>query len=190
LANKVNVKIKQALQILALLELPRGQHNERSALTLLALLNLAPDQKWAKAESRMIGITPIMTFANDKYGKPYAPNTRETFRRQTMHQFVEAGLALYNPDKPDRPVNSPKAVYQIEPNALALLRKYDTPKWKKSLRAYLKIRQTLASRYARERDMKLIPVTFNKGYKAQLSSGKHSQLIADIIKEFFFFTFR
>ena len=32
--------------------------------------------------------------------------------------------------------------------------------------------------------MKLIPVTFNKGYKAQLSSGKHSQLIADIIKEF------
>jgi len=47
-------------------------------------------------------------------------NTRETVRRQTMHQFVDAGIALYNPDKPDRPVNSPAAVYQIEPAALTL----------------------------------------------------------------------
>ncbi len=58
--------------------------------------------------------------------KTYAPNTRETVRRQTMHQFVDAGIALYNPDKPDRPVNSPAAVYQIEPSALGLLRSFDT----------------------------------------------------------------
>jgi BsuBI/PstI restriction endonuclease domain/BsuBI/PstI restriction endonuclease HTH domain len=31
-----------------------------------------------------------------------------------MHQFCDAGIAIYNPDKLDRPVNSPKAVYQIE----------------------------------------------------------------------------
>ncbi|MFH1157301.1 MAG: BsuBI/PstI family type II restriction endonuclease [Pseudomonadota bacterium] len=184
MTNKADEKIKQALEILELLELPRAQRNERSALTLLALLNLAPGQKWAAAQARMIGITPVMTFAHDQYGKRYAPNTRETFRRQTMHQFVEAGLALYNPDKPDRPVNSPKAVYQIEPNALALLRQYDTPEWKVSLKAYLKIRQTLASKYARERNMKLIPVMFNGGYKVRLSPGGHSQLIMAIVKEF------
>ncbi len=28
------------------------------------------------------------------YGKEYAPNTRETFRRQTMHQFCDAGIVL------------------------------------------------------------------------------------------------
>lgn len=172
------------MEVLELLGLPRAQRNERSALTLLALLNLGPDQKWANAEAHMIGITPIMNFAHKKYGKKYAPNTRETVRRQTMHQFVDAGLALYNPDKPDRPVNSPKAVYQIEPNALALLKQYETPKWKEALKAYLKIRPTLAKRYAKERDMKLIPVTFNGDYKVQLSPGKHSQLITEIISEF------
>ena len=51
-----------------------------------------------------------MKWALEHYGKDYAPNTRETFRRQTMHQFCEAGLALCNPDKLDRPVNSPKTV--------------------------------------------------------------------------------
>jgi len=60
------------------------------------------------------------------YGKTYAPNTRETVRRQTMHQFVQANLALYNPDAPLRPVNSPRAVYQVSPYALALLRQYGT----------------------------------------------------------------
>jgi hypothetical protein len=43
-----------------------------------------------------------MDWARAHYGKEYAPNTRETFRRQTMHQFVQAGLALYNPDDPAR----------------------------------------------------------------------------------------
>jgi type II restriction enzyme len=39
-----------------------------------------------------------------------------------MHQFVDAGIALYNPDELRRPVNSPKAVYQIEPATLAVER--------------------------------------------------------------------
>ena len=55
----------------------------------------------------MLGITPIMDYTREHYGREYAPNTRETFRRQTMHQFVEAGIAVYNPDDPARPVNSP-----------------------------------------------------------------------------------
>ena len=182
--SKADARIKEALEILELLELPKAQRNERSALTLLALLNLGPNQAWSKAEAHMIGITPIMTFADQKYGRHYAPNTRETFRRQTMHQFVDAGLALYNPDKPDRPVNSPKAVYQVEPNTLALLKQYGTPKFKEALKAYLKIRPTLSRQYARVRDMKLIPVKFNGDYKVSLSPGKHSELIKQIISDF------
>jgi hypothetical protein len=90
--------------------------------------------------------------------KKYAPNTRETFRRQTMHQFVAAGLVLYNPDKPDRSVNSPKAVYQIEPATLALIRSFGTKKWTAKLAAYLTEHQTLIAQYARERKHNLIPV--------------------------------
>lgn len=100
--------IEAAKQVLISLGLPRTQQNERSALCLLALLNLTPEKGWYDAENMLIGITPIMEWARKHYDKEYAPNTRETVRRQTMHQFVQAGLVLYNPDKPDRPVNSPQ----------------------------------------------------------------------------------
>ena len=68
------------------LGLPRAQQNERSALCLLALLDLTPGKTWAKAGNPLIGITPIMDWAREHYQTDYAPNTRETFRRQTMHQ--------------------------------------------------------------------------------------------------------
>lgn len=106
--NNQNDYIEAAQQIIASLGLPRAQQNERSALCLLALLNLTPGKAWADAENPLVGITPIMNWVREHYGKVYAPNTRETFRRQSMHQFCAAGVALYNPDKPDRPVNSPR----------------------------------------------------------------------------------
>jgi len=176
--------IKNAHKILVSLGLPRAQQNERSALCLLALLNLTPKKEWAQAENPLMGITPIMDWIRDHYKKIYAPNTRETVRRQTMHQFVDAGIALYNPDKPDRPVNSPAAVYQIEPVALTLLRSFDTRAWHNKLTAYLAERQTLAARYARERKQNLIPVEIAPGQKIKLSPGEHSELIRAIIENF------
>lgn len=176
--------VTDAHQILIALGLPRAQQNERSALCLLALLDLTPGKRWQQAVNPMIGITPIMDWAREHYQKDYAPNTRETVRRQTMHQFVDAGIALYNPDNPQRPVNSPKAVYQIEPAALALLRTYGTPAWHDSLAGYLAQRQTLAARYARAREQNRVPVQIAPGKTIQLSPGEHSELIRDIVEDF------
>lgn len=182
--NNQNDYIEAAQQIIVSLGLPRAQQNERSALCLLALLNLTPGKAWADAENPLVGITPIMDWAREHYGKEYAPNTRETFRRQSMHQFCDAGVALYNPDKPDRPVNSPKAVYQIEPAALALLRTFGTPAWHDSLAAYLAERETLVARYAKEREQNRIPVEIAPGQQITLSPGEHSELIRAIIEDF------
>jgi hypothetical protein len=182
--NNQNDYIEAAQQIIVSLGLPRAQQNERSALCLLALLNLTQGKAWADAENPLVGITPIMDWAREHYGKEYAPNTRETFRRQSMHQFCDAGVALYNPDKPDRPVNSPKAVYQIEPAALALLRTFDTPAWHDSLAAYLAERETLVARYAKEREQNRIPVEIASGQQITLSPGEHSELIRAIIEDF------
>jgi hypothetical protein len=176
--------VDDARKILISLGLPRAQQNERSALSLLALLDLRPKRKWAEAQNPLIGITPIMDWIRDHYKRTYAPNTRETVRRQTMHQFVDAGLALYNPDKPDRPVNSPAAVYQIEPSALALLRSFHTKAWHTKLTAYLAKRQTLAARYAHARKQKLIPLQIAPGKEITLSPGEHSELIRAIVEDF------
>jgi len=179
-----NGNIKSALQILDALGLPRQQRNERSALCLLALLNLTPEKTWAQAENPLIGITPMMDFSRKHYGKDYAPNTRETFRRQTIHQFVQAGIALYNPDRPDRPVNSPKAVYQISPEALALLKTFDTKEWEPALKHYLSTNKTLSQIYAKERVQKLIPVRIAPGKEIKISPGEHSELIKAVVEDF------
>ncbi len=181
--NKKN-HIKSALQIITFLGLPLAQHNERSALCLLALLNLTPRTGWADAQNPLVGITPIMDWVRKQYGKDYAPNTRETFRRQTMHQFCNAGLALHNPDMPDRPVNSPKAVYQVEPAALALLRTFGTPAWHDSLATYLAEREALVARYAMAREHNRIPVKIAQGKQISLSPGEHSELIEAVIADF------
>lgn len=182
--NRKDGLIKAAHQILATLGLPRAQQNDRSALCLLALLNLTPGKPWSKAGNPLVGITPIMDWAREHYHKEYAPNTRETIRRQTMHQFCDAGIALYNPDQPDRPVNSPKAVYQIEPAALTLLRSFNTPAWPETLRDYLAERDTLVARYAKEREQNRIPVAVAPGKQITLSPGEHSTLIRAIIEDF------
>ena len=175
---------QEALSILEALGLPRGQRNERSALTLLALVDLKPGNDWSEAGEPLIGITPIMDFIRDHYGKEYAPNTRETIRRQTMHQFVDAGIAVPNPDQPDRPVNSPKWCYQITPDTLDLIRSLGTDSWDANLTVYLEQRATLAEQYAKERDMQMIPLKIIGGKEVTLTPGKHSQLIKDIITEF------
>lgn len=181
---KAKKKIDEASTILRQLNLPREQQNERSALTLLSLLNLEPGTPWAKASEPLMGITPMMEFFDRHYGKKYAPNTRETVRRQTVHQFLDAGIVNINPDDLERPTNSPYAVYQIEPGLLKLVRTYGTSEWEKGLRTYLASVETLKKRYAREREMRRIPVQIGKGKTISLSPGGQNTLVERIIKDF------
>ncbi|WP_254565455.1 BsuBI/PstI family type II restriction endonuclease [Oscillatoria sp. HE19RPO] len=180
----IQKKTEAAKVILKSLGLPRDQQNERSALTLLALLDLKPESKWSNASSPLLGITPIMEFIAKYYGKIYKPNTRETIRRQTIHQFVEAGIVILNPDHIFRPPNSPKTVYKIEEDTLNLLRSYDSNEWNESLELYLSSAQTLSKRYAQERDMAQIAVQTDSGDTFFLSPGGQNLLIKKIIDEF------
>lgn len=177
-------RMHEALSVLKHLGLPREQQNERSALTLLALLDLKPKTPWREASDPLRGITEMMGFFAEHYGKTYAPNTRETVRRFTVHQFVQAGLAGPNPDKPARPTNSPQAVYQVEASALALLRMYGTPEWENALKLYLTAVDTLQKRYAREREMQRIPLTLPSGTRISLSPGGQNVLVQKIVDEF------
>lgn len=184
MTTRAERRLAQAIDVLRTLGLPREQLNERSALCLLALLNLPPNVPWANAEAGLIGITPIMEWARLHYRKEYAPNTRETFRRQTMHQFVAAGIARYNPDQPSRAVNSPKAVYQLSPSALVLLRAVGASGWDEALRQYLSTHGSLAAQYASERQLAMIPVDIGGGKLLMLSAGAHSELIREIVEVF------
>jgi adenine-specific DNA-methyltransferase len=176
--------IDDALEILLAIGMPRGQLNERSALTLLALLDLKPIGTWNDLRRPLIGITPVMEFARQQYGREYAPNTRETFRRQTMHQFVEAGIALYNPDDPNRPVNSPLACYQISEDAFRAIQTYGTDSWQRAITDYLAEIGSLTAKWEMHRAMQMIPVKLDEHTEIMLTPGEHSELIEQIITEF------
>ena len=179
----INKKQKEAIDILKKFGMPLAQQNERTAYCLLALLNVTPEKEWKNAENPLVGITPMMTFAKEYYKKEYAPNTREVFRRQSTHQMVQAGIVIYNPDKPDRAVNSPNAVYQISPAALNVIKAYNTSEFENLLSDFIKNQSTLSAQYAHERAMNMISVKIQKNHSIQISPGKHSKLIRDIIEQ-------
>ena len=181
--KRAKKRIAEAIDILRQFGLPHAQINERTAYCLLALLNVTPDKTWRTSASPLVGITPMMDFARVHYGKDYAPNTRETFRRFSMHQMVQAGIALYNPDKPDRPTNSPKAVYQISPAAIAVIKSYGGQEWAGNLATFKSAASTLAAQYAKERQMDMVQVKVRNGLQITLSPGKHNELIRAVIEE-------
>ena len=178
-----SAKIDEAIDILTQFGLPRAQLNDRTAYCLLALLNITEETPWSNATDPLVGITPMMDFARNNYAADYAPNTRETFRRFSMHQMVQAGIARYNPDSPERPTNSPKAVYQISPVALEVIKAYNTDSWARKLAAFTRSVPTLVEQYAKERQMDMVQVQVRDGLSVTLSPGTHNELIQAIIED-------
>ena len=177
-------KITQATEILKLMGLPEAQQNERSALSLLALVQVKEAGSWRNVKEPLLGIRAILDFCRNDYQKPYAENSRESFRKETMHQFVSAGVAVQNPDDPDRAPNSPKWCYQISPEAKALLTTYNTANWEPALKMWHAGVKTLGERYKKARDMHMVPCELADGSTLDLSPGDHSELIRDIIEQF------
>ena len=177
-------RIAEALTILKAVGMPSEQLNDRTAICLLALLDLPPKRSWTEAKNPMLGIRAILDFAREKLARNYAENTRESVRKYSVKQLVFAGLLLHNPDMPERAVNSSDNCYQVERHALALLRQFGSKTWDGSLETYLAARETLAAQYARARDLHRVPVKVKGGQKITISAGDHSDLIRSIIEDF------
>ena len=176
-------KIDDAKRILSDLGLPVKQQNDRSAGTLLALLDLKKRTSWEKANNPIIGIHSIIEFLNSNYNFSYAENTRESIRRQTIHQFEQAGLIERNRDNPSRPINSGKTVYSIIPELLNLIRSFKTKEWKNNLYNFVSVKEKLIETYNEKRELQRIPLIIN-GKIFTLSAGKHNEVQVAIVKEF------
>lgn len=184
LARSKKQKLTEAVEALTAFQFGPKQRNETAAYTLLAMLDLRPEVPWADAQAPLRGITPIIDFVAEAYGVRYAPNTRETIRDEAVKFFVEAGLLLRNPDDPNRPTNSGKTVYQIEPSALAMLRTVGTSHWASTLKTYLASREAIKHEIVRKRTLARVPVTLPDGSQVALSPGGQNPLIRAIIEQF------
>jgi len=180
----MKTRVQEIIDILKSLGAPKAQCNDRSALTLLGLLDLDPLVPWQDATNPQRGVTELMDWMATTYLKQYAPNTRETIRRFTLHQFMAMGLVILNPDDPARSPNSPKNVYQIAPSALRLLQSYGTSTWDANLALYVKSSKSENRLRARTRTLAHIPITLPHGETITLSAGGQNVLIKEIVDEF------
>lgn len=181
----IQLKIDESLDILRTIGVPSDQQNTRSALTLLALLNVRPNGSWSAASAPLRTITEMMEYFSSHYGTTYAPNSRETVRRYTIHQFREMGLVVSNPDKPDRPTNSPHYCYQASEQVLRLIRSYASASWEDELTRFrIEMSDSLTALSGRKRSIIKIPVIFPDGSIVSISSGGQNALIKRIVEEF------
>ena len=111
--------------------------------------------------------------------------TRETFRRQVLHQFVQGRIADYNPFDPSLPTNSPNAHYadhgrgfgcrlMLRNRGLGLGRG-EIPSRTGCLGGALRARTGLQTWF---------PIELPDGQKLQFSPGKHNEVQKAIIEEF------
>jgi hypothetical protein len=157
-----------------------------SALTLLALAKLGPSDRWSGAvrEKRRIK-KEIMAFVREEHGKGYAENTRETFRRQVLHQFVQAHLVDYNPYEPNLPTNSPNAHYALSEDALAVVRAFGGKNFKKLAKAFVEKHGSLAYTYGGHRvAQETVPVVIRGGKTLELSPGRHNEVEKGVVELF------
>ncbi len=125
-----------------------------------------------------------MDHVREHFDRDYAPNTRETFRRQALHQFVLAGVAEHNPFEPDLPTNSPRSHYAISDPALQAVRSYRTPEWESNVASFRRDLRPWLARRERSRFQAMVPIQFPDGQGMRLSPGRHNELQKAVIEEF------
>lgn len=177
-------KIDQAKEVLSSLGMPRAQRNERSALTLLALGGIRQRSKWRDAKQSLLRIVDIMDFMGREYGKRYAPNSRETIRRQTIHQFEQARIVDRNPDDPQRPTNSGKNAYGLTGDALAVIRSYGSARFDQMVGGFVARHSSLQETYRSGRSVHRVALRMPNGAEEYLSPGAHNELQVAVIEQF------
>ena len=177
-------KIDEARDILEKLGLPPAQQNDISCLTLMALTGLSEGDPWSQAAKPSLSIHEMLVFMRDTYDRDYAENTRETVRRQVIHQLEQARVVDRNPDEPNLPTNSPRTHYGLTDEALSVLRLYGTRGWESELSAFRASHGVLLEIYQRRRRMREIPIRTSTGEEIRLSPGRHNRLQAQVVMDF------
>ncbi|RMG22538.1 MAG: restriction endonuclease [Bacteroidetes bacterium] len=186
-------KIEEAKQILKALGLPQKQQNDRSALTLLALCNLKQDDHWSMAKAVSMSVVGskknpkyggILRFIAEHYEKLYAENSRETIRRQTLHQFIQAGIVNHNPENPDLPTNSKDNHYRLSPEALRVIRSFSSANWETEVAHFRQMLGSLQEKYRKRRELRKNRIQLSDGTELAFSPGRHNQLQIAVIEQF------
>lgn len=176
------IKIDDTKIILKKLGMDEERYNDRSCMVFLALAKLDNNSNWKSATNDMLGTRAIMDWIAEKFDVEYKPNSRETIRRFTLHQFVQGGIVEENHDNPSRPINSPKWNYRLTEETLNVIQNYKTNNFDRFVIEFNKLHDKWIDEYKKTRSEFEYTVFDNNNIK--LSSGGQNILIKSIIEKF------
>ena len=172
-------KIEEARSFLKAIGMPKAQQNDLCCLSLLALAGIEEDMPWKKATDQWMRIHDIIVFCDTCYGVSYAENTRETIRKQAMHNFRNAAIVEDN----GKPTNSPNYRYRLTMDALEALKSLGARDKDYAIQRFIRYHGKLTDIYASRKKIFKMPVKINsKEYR--FSPGKHSELQIAVLEEF------
>ena len=181
---------EEAKRLLKLFEFDEKRTNDMAARTLLSLLNLREGDTWDQATNNRIGVRGLMDWMRNNLDYQIAENSRETVRREVLHQFVAAAFCEHNDDDPNRATNSSKNVYRVSPNALSVIRMYSgsnddtSSEFRIALEEYLAYAPSLVELQREERKIHKIPVRMPSNEIAYINPGGQNKLIKSMVEEF------
>lgn len=164
-------------ELLTSLGMPKKQQSDICVLTVLGMANLKPETPWNEATNEWLRIHDIIGFVNANYNVDYKENSRETFRKQALHNFRTAAIVEDN----GKSTNSPNYRWRLTKEFVTVLQSIgadDTP-----LRQFKKNHESLMDIYASKKVMEKMPVKINN-QDFTFSPGPHNQLQKAIIEEF------
>ncbi len=170
-------KLTRIKKLLAAIGMPKAQQSDLCGYVLLAMANVSEKMSFAKATNDWIRIHDIIAFTNQHYGKTYAENSRETFRKQALHHFRTAAIVEDN----GKSTNSPQYRWRLTNDFLPVIQELGNSNQAQA--TFIANHDKLVDMYASKKQMQKMPVKIN-GIDFSFSAGKHNQLQRAIIEEF------
>ncbi len=180
-------ELNAARDILQSIGMPVELYRPRSVM-IFASIARVKGGKWNRVSEEYIGTHDMIAYINKNYpnkagldNSDYSENSRESFRKETIYPWIEAGILE---PKPGLPTNDKNNSYRFTSVAAGLFRHYGTPDWEDHLNAYLKNHMTYSDLQKQAKDIDLgYEVEYN-GLTFHLGRSSHNKLQKLILDRF------
>lgn len=179
--------LNEAMDILVSIDMPPSLTNPRSVMTLAALAEIHSDKKWRTASEDYHGTHYIVDFINTHFpnkagldNKPYAENSRETFRKSNIKPWITAGILE---SKAGLATNDKDNSYRFTSYFAALIRTYGTEQWEETLEDYKASHISYAELLKQTKKVERAYEAEYNGISISLKKSAHNKLQIQILQQ-------
>jgi len=191
-SDDVKNLILEALTILNDTGIPFENFTERGlekmAMSFLAVANVNTKNPWREAkgieDNFRLGSREIINYINEHFEENISSGSYDDIRRKDLKLLTIAEFIIKAAGKIEAATNDPSRKYALSKDFKNLIIYYNTPNYPKSLKLFMRDRETLAEVFKRNRNLKRISVSIPSGEKLSFSAGLHNDLQKAIIEEF------